>query len=48
MDKALPIIALSFGTVITAVALVDLLQYRKFRQYYVDSGWLPGTKTGGK
>ncbi len=45
MGKALPWLAIGLGTLLSVGAIVDLFEYRKFRQHYVNAGWLPGTKT---
>lgn len=48
MQTVLPIAAIALGTVTAAVAVLEMVQYRKLRQAYVNAGILPGTKTEGK
>jgi hypothetical protein len=38
---------LAFGAVTATVATIELFQYRKFRQAYVNAGILSGTKKEG-
>lgn len=50
MGKALPFVMLGFGAVFATLSVVELWQYRSFRQNFVKSGWLPGkgeTTNGG-
>jgi hypothetical protein len=47
MERAFPFVILGLGTVTAVVATIELFQYRKFRQAYVNAGILAGTKKEG-
>ena len=44
MNTVVTVVAAVAGAVSLALAGMELYQYRKFRQAYVNAGILPGTK----